>query len=294
MTERRAPETSAEPLTAGQCATLACLIEASVPKPGNVHRGADFEDLTFFDFQTAAVAIGPAMQQAANGGRIGAAVLEAVRATRRLTPTNVNLGIVLLLAPLAAASRSSSLRAGLRDVLAGLDAADAAQVYEAIRLAQPGGLNQVDRADVAGPAPESLLYAMQLAADRDSIAKQYVTDFADVFDLVVPELQRGVSDGGQIADVVIRTQLRVMAELPDTLIARKCGFEQARQISAWARQVLDAGLPGDESYHEALADFDFELRSDGHRLNPGTTADLIAAGLFVALHDRIIPTPFRF
>lgn len=294
MSDSREGEAPAEPLTVGQCATLACLIEATAPKPGNVHRGADFEDLTFFDFQAAAVAIGPAMERAATDGRVGAAVLDAIRATRRLTRSNVNLGIVLLIAPLAAASRSSSLREGVRDVLARLDAADAALVYEAIRLAQPGGLGKVEEADVAGPPPSSLLDAMCLAADRDSIAKQYVTDFADVFDLVVPELQRGVRKGWQLADVVIRTQLRLLAEMPDSLIARKCGVAKAREVAVWAAQVLDAGQPDDEAYHEALADLDFELRSDGHRLNPGTTADLIAAGLFVALRDRMIPMPIQF
>lgn len=294
MSDDREGEAPAEPLTIGQCATLACLIEATVPKPGNVHRGADFDDLTFFDFQAAAVAIGPAMERAATDGRVGVAVLDAIRATRQLTSTNVNLGIVLLIAPLACVPVNRPLMLGLRHVLSRLDADDAARVYEAIRLAQPGGLGKVDEADVAGPPPSSLLDAMRLAADRDSIAKQYVTDFADVFDLVVPELQRGHAKGWQLADVVIRTQLRVLAELPDSLIARKCGLEKAREVAAWAAQVLDAGQPGDEAYHEALADLDFELRSDGHRLNPGTTADLIAAGLFVALRESMIPVPLRF
>jgi triphosphoribosyl-dephospho-CoA synthase len=167
-------------------------------------------------------------------------------------------------------------------------------VYEAIRLAQPGGMSKVDEADVAGPPPDSLLHAMRLAADRDSIAKQYATDFADVFDLVVPELQSGLACGWSLSDVVIRTHLRTMCELPDTLIARKCGPAKAGEVAAWAGQVLDAGRPGDAAYHEALADLDFELRSDGHRLNPGTTADLIAAGLFVALRDRMISLPIKF
>ena len=43
----------------------------------------------------------------------------------------------------------------------------------------------------------------------------------------------------------------------------------------------------------ALADFDFWLRSDGHRRNPGTTADLIAAALFAGLRDGWIDTRNR-
>jgi len=57
---------------------------------------------------------------------------------------------------------------------------------------------------------------------------------------------------------------------------------------------LAAGRPGDAAYHEAVSDLDFWLRSDDHRRNPGTTADLVAAGLFVALREAIIKFPVRF
>lgn len=281
-------------LDVGQLATLACLLEATAPKPGNVHRGADFEDLTFLDFQLAAVAIGPAMQRAAEGARVGETVLAAIRATRQLTATNVNLGIVLLLAPLAAIPAGRPTRLGLQQVLKNLAAADAGDVYDAIRIATPGGMGEVPEADVAGPPPDDLLHAMRLAADRDAVARQYANDFVDVFDIVVPELERWSTRGLPISDVIVRTFLRTMHELPDTLIARKCGLAKAQEAAAWAGQVLEAGMPGDDAYHEALADLDFELRSDGHRLNPGTTADLICAGLFVALRDKILVPPLRF
>ena len=88
------------PLSIGQCAALACLLEAAAPKVGNVHRGADFDDLTFGDFAVSAVAIGPPMEAAAVSG-VGRAVLEAVTATWQLVGTNTNLGIVLLVAPLS-------------------------------------------------------------------------------------------------------------------------------------------------------------------------------------------------
>jgi triphosphoribosyl-dephospho-CoA synthase len=41
----------------GQCATLACFLEATAPKPGNVHRGADFDDLTYPDLIASAIMI---------------------------------------------------------------------------------------------------------------------------------------------------------------------------------------------------------------------------------------------
>ena len=144
--------------TIGQSATLACLLEATAPKPGNVHRGADFDDLSFVDFQVAATAIAPAMENASKLG-VGKTVLEAVRATRAATGTNVNLGIVLLLAPLAAVDRRVPLAEGIGDVLNSLTAADCDATYEAIRLAAPGGLGQAAEMDVAGDSPRDLLAA---------------------------------------------------------------------------------------------------------------------------------------
>lgn len=285
-------------MTIGQCATLACLLEATIPKPGNVHRGADFEDLTFTDFVAAGVAIGPAMQRASEGAPLGATVLDAIRATRAVSGTNVNLGIVLLCAPIACAVKSRDatsrgLREAVGDLLASLTPADAADVYAAIALAMPGGMGKVEEGDVAGPPPSDLLHAMGLAAERDTIARQYATGFAELFDFVVAELRAGLKRGWSLHDAVIRTHLRTMQAIPDTLIARKCGAALAGEVAVNAGAVLNAGEPGDENYNEALADLDFYLRSDGHRRNPGTTADLIAAALFAGLVEGWIPLPLK-
>lgn len=280
-------------MSVGQCATLACLLEATIPKPGNVHRGADFEDLSFTDFVAAAVAIGPAMEEVATGAPVGETVLDAIVATRKVVRTNVNLGIVLLLAPLAVASATDDLRAGALSALANLTPYDAEAVYDAIALAMPGGMGEVDEADVKGPAPSDLIAAMRLAADRDTIARQYANGFADLFDFIVPDLRAGLARGWTLHDALIRTHLRTMHTIPDTLIARKCGAAVAAESAANAGAVLNAGEPGDENYNEALADLDFWLRSDGHRRNPGTTADLMAAALFVALWEGSIPLPLK-
>jgi triphosphoribosyl-dephospho-CoA synthase len=85
----------------------------------------------------------------------------------------------------------------------------------------------------------------------------------------------------------------MLAAYPDSLIARKCGPETAARAAAIAQRVLAAGMPGDEDYLLELGEFDFWLRSDGNRRNPGTTADLIAAGLFVVLREGLIRPPYR-
>lgn len=279
--------------TLGQCASLACLLEVSIPKPGNVHRGADFEDVTFYHFAAAAVAIAPAFDAVHERG-VGETVLAAMTATRRAVATNTNLGTLLLIAPLAKVPREEPLETGVARVLAELDASDARHVYEAIRLAQAGGLGRVAEADVADPAPPDLLSAMRLAADRDLVARQYSNNFAEVLGLVVLWLADGLRAGAGLVQTVRTTQLRLLAKFPDSLIARKCGLATAEQASALARAALAAGAPGDDAHEEIVAELDFWLRSDGHRRNPGTTADLLAAGLFAALRDGIIEEPLKF
>src|SRR5437762_7249026 len=136
-------------LSLGQCATLACLLEATAPKPGNVHRGADFEDVTYLDFAVSGIMIAPAVERVAAGGRLGQAILSAIAATRNTVGTNTNLGTVLLIVPLAMVPRDEALEAGVEQVLNALHLQDASDVYEAIRLAQPGRLGSVTEADVA-------------------------------------------------------------------------------------------------------------------------------------------------
>jgi triphosphoribosyl-dephospho-CoA synthase len=285
---------SAGPLSIAQCASLACLLEATAPKPGNVHRGADFEDVCYLDFAVSGILIAPAIEAAAAGGRLGKSVVSAISATRASVATNTNLGTVLLIVPLAMVPREQPLNSGVVKVLEGLDAQDARDVYQAIRLAQPGGLGSVSEADVAATPPSDLVAAMRLAAGRDLVARQYVEGFAQVLGCVVPWLAEGLGHGWPLAECIVHTQLRLMSEFPDSLIARKCGASMAVQSAAMASAVLAAGTPGEESYRARLLDLDFWLRCDGHRRNPGTSADLLAAGLFAALRDGIIKLPLRF
>ncbi len=280
------------PLSIGQCATLACLLEVSSPKPGNVHRGADFDDLTFVDFMASAVAIGPPLESAAHTSA-GMAAIAAIRATRAVVRTNTNLGTVLLLAPLAAVPRSTTLESGIGSVLSQLTAQDSAAIYAAIRLAQPGGMGTVSEMDVAADAPHSILDAMRLAESRDLVARQYVSEFSLVLQEVTPHLIAGPQRGWSLTETIIHTQMQLLSRYGDSLIARKCGPEVSREAAGRAAHVLDSGPPGDNNYLAALSDFDFWLRSDHHSRNPGTTADLLAAGLFAALREGFLSPPFH-
>jgi triphosphoribosyl-dephospho-CoA synthase len=266
---------------------LACLLESSAPKPGNVSPGRHFPDTRYEDFLASAAAIGAPLAGAL-ARPLGATVRLAIEARVRWTPVNTNLGIVLLMAPLARAALEAEasrdrLRAALARVLGATSVEDAHDVYAAIRLAQPGGLGRVDTQDVARDPDVTLLDAMRLAAHRDGIAREYATVFRATFDTGVPALERARSDGLGWDDAVVETFLTLLAESPDTHVARRGGEAIAREVSARARHALAVGGVRSPAGRKEIDAMDRALR-DAHNIgNPGTTADLTAAAIFVTL-----------
>jgi triphosphoribosyl-dephospho-CoA synthase len=278
--------------TIGLHAQLACIWEATARKPGNVHPFHDFADTGYIDFLTSAAAIAPVLADAA-GGFVGATVLEAVQRTREVARANTNLGIILLLAPLARVEAWPDGRAGVLSVLEGLSVEDAALVYQAIVLAGAGGLGQVPEQDVHDVPTVTLREAMALAADRDGIARQYVNGFADVFDHGAPALMAGIERTGCLEGGIIHAHLHLMSLLPDTLIARKRGAAEAEESARRAAAVLESGWPRTAAGRAALVELDAWLRAEGHQRNPGTTADLTAASMFALLRQRRLRLPLE-
>jgi triphosphoribosyl-dephospho-CoA synthase len=264
-------------------------MEATAPKPGNVHPGAAFEDVTYEDFVASANVAAPVIARARELG-VGWVMHEAVRATHDAVGRNTNLGIIILLAPLAAVPLERTLATGLPAVFDQLTVDDARHCYAAIRLAAPGGLGEADEQDVADEPGFTLVKVMMLAAARDRVAAQYAYGFRDVLERGLPRLTR-MYDGTDWQTSVVRLHLELMAESPDTLIARKCGWELARESSRRAQEVLDAGWPETTESTLLLSALDGWLREDGHRRNPGTTADLVAAILFAGLREGVIDVP---
>jgi triphosphoribosyl-dephospho-CoA synthase len=265
-------------------AQLACLLEVSAPKPGNVSPERHFHDTRYEDFLASAVAIGPAL--AAAGRRpLGATIRAAVEATARWTTSNTNLGIVLLLAPLAraAARTGGDLRSRLAAVLEETTVADAADAYIAIRLARPGGLGAASAEDVSVTPSVTLREAMALAAERDAVAREYTTGFALTFEVGAPALADARRRGLGWSDATVECFLALLAAVPDTHVARKLGRAEADRLSARAREVVAAGGTGSAAGRAALIAFDAELRDPRNTRNPGTTADLTCAALFVVI-----------
>jgi len=277
------PETHAR----GTAAQLACILDATARKPGNVHRYADFEDLTFLDFIISAAAIRPVIESAA-GRKTGEVVLDCVKATRLLVSTNTNLGIAMLLAPLATAKEGECVREGLDARIASSDAADTEKLYEAIRLARPGGMGTVNEQDIQQRPRGSLLEVMTPAADRDTIARQFTNGFKDIFDTGLTYFADAL-ESASLEDAIIQLHLFLMSEIPDTLIARKIGTLESEEAAKRAREILDAGWPHEKASRNICAGFDRWLRERGNQRNPGTTADLVTAVLFLALWSGQLP-----
>ncbi len=256
--------------TVADAAQLACVLEVSAEKPGNITPSHDFDDTTYEDMVRCAIAIGPELVVDRGVGETVLAIVEGSP-----TPANTNLGIALLLAPLAKSVLAGGpLRERLGETLQALDVADARAAYAAIRLAGAGGLDEPVEHDVREEPQIGLREAMAAAAERDSIASEYVTDFALTFEVGLPALRN------LTRDAIVELHLRLLAHTPDTLIARKAGADAAEQVSAGAREVLAGRM--------TLQSFDASLRTHGNKLNPGTTADLVTATVFVALVEGIL------
>ena len=266
-------------------AQLACLLEVSAPKPGNVSPHAAFRDATYEDFLASAAAIGPAFL-AAGERPLGATIRAAVEATARWAPSNTNLGLVLLLAPLARAARRAgepALRPRVAATLAETTVADAQNAYAAIRLAAPGGLGRTGEQDVAGTPTQTLRDVMVLAVQRDAIAREYATDFRTTFEIGAPALRRALAERLPWPDAVVEAYLTLLAAAADTHIARKLGLAAAVTVQQRARAVLAAGGVRTAPGREAIAALDRELRDDANTLNPGATADLTGAAVYAVL-----------
>ena len=273
----------------------ACELDVAVRKPGNVSRQSAGHRMQAELFSASARAsVAPLFRPDA---RVGERIEAAVAATAQAAGCNTNLGIVLLCAPIARAIELHpeaddpvALRAAIEAVLADLNVDDARAAYRAIAQARPGGLGSAPAEDVHSTPSIGLRAAMALAADRDSIARQYRDAYAGLFELGLPPLSSGLSglvigpDGSvppDVANAVQRVYLAFLAGWPDSHIVRKHGAALAHSVMRSAQRWQARALAGERL--DVAADFagwDLELKEQG--INPGTSADLTVAALFVA------------
>ena len=292
-----------------RCLELAILLEVSgYPKPGNVHRTADFPETRYEHFLASAVAITPSFKRAAEQGirvsrgeiglsevGIGYVIKDAVdRMLGSQGGGNTLLGAIILLAPIAAAAGMlpnrfslSKLRKNIKVVVESTTSEDAVDVYDAIALVNPGGLNKSKKLDVTDPASKkrimedrvTLLDTFEIASSYDSIASEWAHNYPITFDLGYPYFVRQLEETGDINTATVHAFMKILAEVPDTFISRKVGQAKAESISAEAGRVLKEGGLTTALGRNLIQNLDSKLRDPEHDLSPGTTADITEAVL---------------
>ncbi|MEM3617537.1 MAG: triphosphoribosyl-dephospho-CoA synthase [Candidatus Bathyarchaeia archaeon] len=298
-----------------RCLELAILLEVSADKPGNVNLVVGFEGTNHMHFLASAVAAAPHFRLAAErgiavlNGDIGVEDVGVGRIIRDCVADvhawqsggNTLLGTIILFMPLAVAAgmttdekgvfNLSVLRQNLRRVVEATTPDDAVAVYEAVGIAKPSGLGKAPDLDVNDPNSVkriideriSLYQVFKIASPYDMVCSEWVNNYPVTFEYAYPMLMRNLKDDGDLNTAIIHTFLAVLAKHPDTFIARKVGLKRACEVSAVAEEVLKSGGLKTAIGRERLREFDSMLRKESNLLNPGTTADIIAAALALAV-----------
>ena len=277
-----------DPDRTAQCAVLAMLFElSSSPKPGNVDRCHDFSDIGFHHFLASAVSSYPVFRKAAQGlGRPGSLILEGVQAWRDWNlSSNTHFGSLVLMIPIALAAGTASRQGGdlesyLPGILEKTTVRDAVDFYRAFELAG-ARVTEVELFSLMDKGSENalcqsektLLELMRLSMGHDIVAREWATNYRRSF-LLAERLAEQTGKFG-LNDGVVRTFLEALAEVPDSLISAKFGPDKARQVSRQAALALA------DSTLEKARQMDCDLLA--RDINPGSTADLIAASLFISL-----------
>jgi triphosphoribosyl-dephospho-CoA synthase len=282
-------------------AQAACVLEASVDKPGNVGPSHDFKDTWYEDFLISGIAIGPAIKRAVEFGMlfkigergIGSIIRTAIEdANKRHRGRNTNLGIAMLLIPLSASCGISikkgsysikDLREGVASVIEGSTPLDTIDLYDAIQISN-AEVGRSKRFDVRDPKSrkkvvENCLNLQDIfkMSSWDSVARELVTKMEVSFNIGYPAIKEEFEETEDVRASILKCFFEILARVPDTLIERKNNREVAVEVSNEARAILEKGLPP-----KKVSSFDQKLRSAGNKYNPGTTADLTASSTMIA------------
>jgi triphosphoribosyl-dephospho-CoA synthase len=294
-----------------RCLELAILLEVSAyPKPGNVHRTADFPETRYEHFLASAVAVAPSFKRAAEQGikvseekiapsevGIGNIIKDAVdRMLGSQSGGNTLLGAIILLSPIAVAAGMMGnrfslpkLRENIKVIVESTTPEDAVAVYDAIALVNPGGLNKSKKLDVTDPASKkkileeqvTLLDTFRMSSAYDSVASEWTHNYPITFDLGYPYFVKQLKATGDINMATVHAFLKILTEVPDTFISRKAGQAKAESISAEAERVLKEGGLTTPLGRNLLQKLDSKLRDPKHSSSPGTTADITEAVLAI-------------
>lgn len=293
-----------------RCAQLAmCLEVSSSPKPGNIDRYDDYEDTRYEHFLASAISMYPVIEEASlSSDGIGKLIKKAVtESVSWQKGGNTHFGAIILLIPLAmAAGKILSERKSFdvveiteyaQKLVSETNSTDATDFYSCFEAAGVK-VNPVDEFDLKDEdsikeleeKKVSLYNLMEIASSYDLIANEWVSGFkrcADCAEMISRGMNNDLLDGRLNADInniVVYSFLKLLSENEDTFITTKFDTETANYASERAQIILEHLYNTETNFSEILSliqEFNTELLEK--KINPGSTADIIIAGLFIAL-----------
>jgi len=273
-------------------AQLALLLEVSAyPKPGNVDRTHDFIDTSYEQFLASSVAVYPVLREAAmrKGRGVGKLIRKGVEESVKWQHGgNTHFGALLLLIPLAMAAGASDscatpvLKYRASEIMQNTDVEDAIELYRAFPVAKVKVRRDVAELDVMNEASLeeirnkqlSLFDILTISAPYDLISRELVGGFEKTFRYAA--LIADFIRDKPLNEAITHAYLNLLAEEEDTFVKMKFGAEKSRYVKERAKGIVDRGYRREE-----LEEFDHELIIAG--INPGSSADLIVAALFIAI-----------
>lgn len=276
-------------------AQIASALEVSgYPKPGNVHRTRDYDDMVFEDFIISGIVIGDAICEACSdvdveNPKLGKYILQAVSETDRWIKNNTNLGIVMMITPIAVAASISNSFDEIQDnvklLMKNTSVDDACDLYDAINIADAGGMGEEEEYDVASDSAKqdlrddglTMYDVLKISATKDMLGREMTSGMPFIFEKGYPTYHKLVQEKTQ-NEACVLTFLEILSQVPDTLISRKYDEDEALKVSMMTRDLLK--MRDSSDFEKQISDFDDYLYKN--KYNPGTTADLTAASIFVS------------
>jgi len=276
-----------------RCAQLAMLLEVSAtPKPGNIDRDHNYTDTRFEHFLASAVGVYPVLEKAARsrsgvGSLIRKGVAESARWQRG---GNTHFGAFILLIPLVMAAgrceEAKCLKTQVMDIVKKTTTEDAIEFYRAFSEAKVK-VTKVDELDLSDEASIdrirdqglTLYNLMDISGSYDMIAEEWINGFQKTFECA--ELINKKINDDCINDAIVLTFMELLSRYKDTFIQTKFDSRKADDVSQRAIKIMQKG--DIDEIRNDIHSFDEKLLKEG--VNPGSTADIIISGLFVALFE---------
>ncbi len=284
-----------DPSEIAKIAQIASALEVSgYPKPGNVHRTRDYDDMVFEDFIISGIVIGDTIREACTDvdvedPKLGKYILQAVAETDKWIKNNTNLGIVMMITPIAVAAAISDSFDEIQDnvklLMENTSVDDACDLYDAINIADAGGMGEEDEYDVSSDSAKQELRndgltmydVLKISATKDMLGREMTSGMPFIFEKGYPTYHE-LTKEKSLNEACLLTFLTILSEVPDTLISRKYDEDEAIKVSMMTRDLLK--MKDSSDFAKQIKDFDDYLYKN--KYNPGTTADLTATSIFVS------------